>query len=71
MYDLLDKATANGIKFAMSNVLSNKGKTSEMLLDWATKNGYTIHHLDISYSNCNYHAKDKESKADEVLITNY
>lgn len=71
MYDLMDKATAKGIKFAMSNVLSNKGKTNEMLLEWATKNDYTIHHLDMSYSNCNYHAKDKESKADEVLITNY
>lgn len=71
LYSLLDNANKNGIKFAMSNVLSNKGKTNDMLLEWANNNGYVIHHLNMDYSNCNYHAKDKESKADEVLITNY
>lgn len=71
MYALCDKATENGIKFAMSNVLSNKGRTNGMLLDWSNSKGYTIHHLDMDYSNCNYHAKDKDSRSDEVLITNY
>lgn len=71
LYSMLDEANARGIKFAMSNVLSNKGKTNDLLLNWATKNGYTIHHLNMTYSNCNYHAKDKDSKTDEILITNY
>lgn len=71
LYDLLDRADSKGIKFGMSNVLSNKGRTNEMLFKWATDNDYTIHHLNMSYSNCNYHIKDKQSITDEVLITNY
>lgn len=30
-----------------------------------------VHHLDYTYQNCNYHTKDKSSKPDEVLITNF
>lgn len=66
---LLDNLNENGVKFALSNVLSNKGKTNEILLKWSRK--YTVHHLNITYANCNYHTKDKNSKADEVLIVNY
>lgn len=69
LLDLLDKLNENGIKFALSNVLFNKGKVNEILLEWSNK--YTVHHLNNTYSNCNYHTKDKENKADEVLITNY
>ena len=30
-----------------------------------------MNYINHSYSNCNYHAKDKESSTDEVFITNY
>ena len=49
----------------------DKGETNEILKNWAEENGYFIFHLDKSYANSYYHRKDRESKTDEVLITNY
>ena len=70
LLSLLDELNERGIKFALSNVLENKGKTNEILKEWSKK--YTVHHLNNTYGNCNYHAKDKSSTTtDEVLITNY
>lgn len=69
LLELLDKLNAQNVKFALSNVLFSKGKTNDILLKWSQK--YNVHHLDYTYQNCNYHTKDKESKPDEVLITNY
>ena len=70
LLELLDNLNAKGIKFALSNVLENKGKTNEILKAWTEK--YNVHYLNYSYSNCNYHAKDKsENSTVEVLITNY
>ncbi len=66
---LLDKLNSQNVKFALSNVLFSKGKTNDILIEWSQK--YNVHHLDYTYQNCNYHTKDKESKPDEVLITNY
>ena len=69
LLSLLDKLNSQSVKFALSNVLFNKGKTNEILIEWSKK--YNVHHLDYSYHNCNYHTFDKKSKPDEVLITNY
>lgn len=70
LLELLDNLNAKGIKFALSNVLENKGKTNEILKVWTEK--YNVHYLNYSYGNCNYHAKDKsENSTVEVLITNY
>ena len=67
---LLDSLNDNNIKFALSNVLENKGKRNEILIEWCKK--YNVHYLNNSYSNCNYHAKDKSKNSTvEVLITNY
>ena len=67
---LLDYLNDNNIKFALSNVLENKGKRNEILIEWCKK--YNVHYLNNSYSNCNYHAKDKSKNSTvEVLITNY
>lgn len=61
-----------GIKFALSNVLSHKGKTNEILLEWAKNYNYNVHHLNANYKNCNYQTNARENKeSDEVLITNY
>ena len=64
--DEIDKA---GVKFALSNVLESKGKSNDILKEWAKK--YNINYLNSTYSNCSYHKKDKSSKDIEVLITNY
>lgn len=69
LLSLLDSLNDKGIRFALSNVLFSKGKTNDLLIDWGSK--YNIQHLDYTYKNCNYHTKDKTSKPDEVLITNY
>lgn len=69
---LLDKLNDKNIKFGLSNVFENKGKTNEILKEWVNNKGYNVHHLNHTYSNCNYHAKDRSTDTtDEVLITNY
>lgn len=70
LYKLLDELNSKGIKFALSNVFENKGKSNDLLKEWSKK--YVVNYLDNSYSNCNYHAKDKDKEGTvEVLITNY
>jgi DNA adenine methylase Dam len=69
LLDLLDRLNSKSVKFALSNVLFSKGKTNDLLIEWSKK--YNVHHLDYTYQNCNYHTKDKSSKPDEVLITNF
>lgn len=70
LLELLDKLNDRGIKFALSNVLENKGKSNDILKEWSKK--YNVYHLNNNYGNCNYHAKDKsKNSTDEVLITNY
>jgi len=71
LYALLDTLNGRHIKFALSNVLSSKGKTNEMLTEWLGRRNYRTIHLDYSYSNSNYQTKNKTDSADEVLIVNY
>ncbi|MDR1693651.1 MAG: Dam family site-specific DNA-(adenine-N6)-methyltransferase [Lactobacillaceae bacterium] len=71
LFDYLDKLNAKGVKFALSNVLSSKGKTNALLSNWVDKNEYRVIALDHSYGNSNYQKKDKVSKSEEVLIVNY
>lgn len=67
---ILDKINNKGVKFALSNVLENKGKSNDILKEWSKK--YNVYHLNNTYGNCNYHTKDKsKNNTDEVLITNY
>lgn len=68
----LDNLHKKRIKFALSNVLSSKGKNNEILIQWLTQNPkYKVINLDKSYANSNYQTKDKISKSKEVLIINY
>lgn len=71
LLNYIDNLHSKGIKFALSNVLTNKGKSNKLLLDWIKRNNYKIHYLDYSYKNSNYQTKDKITKPQEVLITNY
>ncbi|MBR4624115.1 MAG: DNA adenine methylase [Bacteroidales bacterium] len=68
----LDKLHTHNIRFALSNVLTSKGKTNVILQEWLIHNPqYICHHLNYNYSNSNYHTAGRESVSDEVLITNY
>lgn len=70
LLEWIDKANAQGAKFALSNMFSHLGKNNEILIEWAKK--YNVHYIDSDYSNCNYQLKDKtNSNSVEVLITNY
>lgn len=73
LLEFLDKLNDNHIKFALSNVLTNKGKTNLILSEWIHKQQkhYTCYHLNNSYRNSNYHILDRKSVSDEILITNY
>lgn len=75
-YDLLaflDNLSKNRIKFALSNVLSSKGKENKILKTWIERNvnRYRVIHLNYNYANSNYQTKDKTKSSDEVLIVNY
>jgi DNA adenine methylase len=70
MLYLLDYLNVHKIKFALSNVLHNKGKSNDILIEWSKK--YNVHYLNHTYATCNYQAKDKSKDSTvEVLITNY
>lgn len=69
----LDELSAHNIRFALSNVLTSKGRTNTILQEWLVSHDgeYTCHHLNYNYSNSNYHTTDRTTGSDEVLITNY
>jgi len=68
----LDKLHKKNIPFALSNVLKNKGKENTILSKWLRqRHDYREIPLKYSYSNSNYHTKDKTGSAGEVLIVNY
>ena len=72
LHEILENLTARGIKFALSNTLKSRGKENSFLLSWIERHPeYRILHIDRSYSNSNYHIKDKDAETDEVLILNY
>jgi adenine-specific DNA-methyltransferase len=68
---LLDGLNERHIRFALSNALTSKGKTNTILTEWLGRRDYRVIHLNYSYSNSNYHTKNKTDTADEVLIVNH
>jgi len=68
---ILDNLNERNIKFALSNVLTSKGKVNTILNEWVAQRKYRVIHLDFNYANSNYHTKDKTESTDEVLIVNY
>ena len=71
LLEFLDEANAKGFSFALSNVLESKNKRNDILYNWIESKGYYCNSLNKSYSNSNYHRKNKNSTSEEVLITNY
>lgn len=69
---VLDDLNNRNVKFGLSNVLTHKGKTNDVLNKWIVDNDLYVTHLNKNYSNSNYHTIDRNTQAtDEVLITNY
>lgn len=69
LYNLMETLSDMGVRFALSNVLTHKGKTNNLLLDFIKPNNLHIHYLKYSYNNSSYNTKGMGSE--EVLITNY
>lgn len=68
LLEILDSINDAGNKFALSNVLSSKGRNNNILIEWA--NNYNVYYLDVNYANSNYQTSDKGGSV-EVLITNF
>jgi site-specific DNA-adenine methylase len=49
LYELLDKLTNMNIKFALSNVLENKGNENIILKEWIELRKYNVHFININY----------------------
>ena len=71
LLDYLETLDKQGYKFALSNVLENKGQRNTILEAWVNKNNYNVIHIEKSYANSYYQRKNKETVTDEELITNY
>ena len=70
LLNFIDKLNDKGVRFALSNVLENKGKSNDILKEWSKK--YKVIHLNNTYKNCSHNVKDKSNNTtDEVLIINY
>lgn len=69
----LNRLHAQGVPFALSNVLRSKGRENTILLQWLEQNQglYRAVPLRYNYANSNYHTKDRTSSSQEVLILNY
>ena len=67
LYSLLDKLNDKGIKFGLTNLITHKGQTNEILLEWSKK--YKIYNIRSNYISFN----DNSIKADssEILVVNY
>lgn len=69
---LLDSLDTRGIKFALSNVLTHKGRHNTTLQEWINSKGYIVKHLTMNYANSNYHTTDRNiNGSDEILVLNY
>lgn len=62
----LDGLTERGIRWALSNVMTYRGATNELLQEWAHK--YSVEKMNINYIN--YH-DNGDKKPGEVLVKNY
>ena len=67
LYDILDELDRKGICFGVTNLVHHKGKTNNILKDWAKR--YHIHYIKSNYISFNDNTIKKDSK--EIFITNY
>lgn len=66
LLQLLDELNERGVKFALSNVFTHKGRSNVLLIEWSKK--YHVYSVKSNYIS--YHDNTiKDTK--EVLITNY
>lgn len=68
LYKILEYLTEHNVKWAVSNVINNKGKVNQMLKDWINNHNVNVHTFNgFTYSACG----KGNSEAKEILIINY
>lgn len=71
LLEILKSLDSKGIRFALSNVLTHKGKENKLLQEWIREHGFSVYQLDMCYTNSNYQSSPSNGKTLEVLVTNY
>ena len=67
LFDILEELHNKGVKWGLSNVFYNRGKSNDHLIEWCDKNNWNVYHL-----NRNYNPFSRgNSNNDEVYICNY
>lgn len=67
LLNILDQLNSQGVRFAISNMISQKGKTNDIFLNWANK--YKVYDVESNYIN--YHNNTINNLSKEVVVTNY
>ena len=67
--ELLDFCSKTSSKFGISNVFEHKGRSNELLKEFAKE--YNVYYLNKSYHDWNKASKNKSDKTVEVYICNY
>jgi DNA adenine methylase Dam len=67
VFKILEELHNRKVKWAYSNVFTNRGKTNQHIIDWATKNNWNIQYLERNYNPLSKGNSDSQ----EVLVTNY
>lgn len=71
LLNLLESIDNQGALFALSNVITHKGKDNCILRQWVNDTHYNVHILNKHYNNSNYQSSKTSNPTVEVLITNY
>ena len=73
LLELLSRLSQQGVRFALSNVLTHKNEENSILKSWAeTAPAIFVHRLKFDYTNSNYQQKNRAlGTSTEVLITNF
>ncbi|WP_346927662.1 DNA adenine methylase [uncultured Arthrobacter sp.] len=66
---LLEYLDELDLPWALSNVMEHQGQSNSLLKKFGEK--YAVQHLDMDYSNASYQKKDRTSRSDEVIVTNF
>jgi DNA adenine methylase len=66
LYEFLDHLSSTGMKWALSNSMTYRGKENSILQSWSGR--YNVHQIEASYLN--YH-NNIDKVSGEVLVTNY
>lgn len=65
--DCPERLARRGIRFGVTNLVSHKGETNDIFLEWATR--YFVHDISSNYISFNDNTIKKDSR--EVFVTNY